>query len=279
MSRLKAPPFLTDQRLSGELWFAADLHLSAQTPRTNAAFLAFLEQAASTADALFLPGDIFDVWIGDDLATRNPPAWLAPILHGLAATSKKTRLYLGRGNRDFLMGQALARLVGGHLLPERIRLHTDYGCVLLSHGDEYCTDDKAFQRFRRVVHQPVIQKIFLSLPLSWRRRVAAWARNRRQATNQSKSMQIMDVAPATIQQAFKTADCRLMIHGHTHRPALHKHSINGQSCQRFVLPDWDCDTPGDVRGGWLALNEAGVVMQDLVSQEGVQPAPLQYGDP
>lgn len=241
----------------GCVWAASDIHMSAHTPATTRAFLDFLTQAAAHADALFLPGDIFDVWIGDDFALKNPPAWLLPILDALLATSRHTRLYIGRGNRDFLMGHALAQRIGAQLLPDVVQLDTDIGPVLLSHGDEYCTADAAYQRFRRRVRNPQLQRLFLSLGLGLRRAIADWARRRSQHQNRSKPMDIMDVHPDAINQAFRNTGCTVMVHGHTHRPAIHALTVDGKPRQRIVLPDWDFDhaTPG--RGGWVVIDSDG----------------------
>src|SRR5690606_16785141 len=115
-------------------------HLSDAHPETRQAFISFLDRASSQADALFLCGDIFDVWIGDDLATENPPPWLAEVVLAMRQTAGKIPLWLGRGNRDFLMGEALAAHVGAKLLPDALVLATSAGNILLSHGDQYCTD-------------------------------------------------------------------------------------------------------------------------------------------
>lgn len=267
MSSSKAPPCLTDcpaLSVSGTLWLAADIHLGASTPGTAEAFASFLRQAADSADALFLAGDIFDVWLGDDLATAHPPSWLEPILHALKRTSRQIPVYIGRGNRDFLMGQDLMRHVGARLLPDCIRLDTDAGSVLLSHGDEYCTQDKRYQRFRRIVRKPSVQHWFLNRPLAWRQAIARWARQRSQQSNRNKSMAIMDVSPAVVEASLAASGCTLMVHGHTHRPAIHHLTLQGRPRQRIVLPDWyveNNDAP--IRGGWLVLDRQGARLHYL----------------
>src|SRR5690606_10130653 len=137
--------------IPGVLWVASDIHLGTAVPQTARAFYAFLEQARHQADALILCGDIFDAWIGDDPALCTPPGWLAQALAQLRATAQAMPLYLVRGNRDFLMGQALADALGARLLDAPAVLDTDAGAILLAHGDEFCTDDLAYQRFRRIV--------------------------------------------------------------------------------------------------------------------------------
>lgn len=248
---------MTKISLTGVVWLASDIHLGAQTPETRRAFHAFLEQARSRADALILCGDIFDVWIGDDFATLNPPPWLDDTLHQLKLLAGTIPLWIGRGNRDFLIGEELTRYLGAELLPDVCRLNTDYGDVLLSHGDEYCLYDTGYQRFRRFVHNRLVQRLFLSLSLAWRRKIAAWARQRSQASNRYKSTHIMDVTPAAIEQAFTRTGVATMVHGHTHRPAIHRMNVGSRSCTRIVLPDWDYDHGTSHRGGWLTLDAHG----------------------
>lgn len=260
MSRSSTRLSLTKLQAPGVVWMASDIHLSASSPLTARAFQDFLRQAAKHADFLFLPGDIFDVWVGDDVALTDPPTWLVPILDAFISTSSQLQLFLGRGNRDFLMGQALARHLGAQLLPDTVRVQTDMGTLMLSHGDEYCTADAGYQRFRRWVRKPTVQRLFLMLSLRTRRAIARWARERSQKTNREKTMTIMDVHPDAIQTAFTASDCTLMVHGHTHRPAIHTLTIRGRTHTRIVLPDWDYDTPGTVRGGWLAIDKNGPVL-------------------
>lgn len=258
MSSSSKPPSLNSLQAAGTVWVASDIHLSAHAPATARAFLDFLDQAASQADALLLPGDIFDVWIGDDFALRDPPPWLRSILDALLKTAQQTRLYLGRGNRDFLMGESLAQHIGAQLLPDRTLLQTDIGPVVLSHGDEYCTADRGYQTFRQLVRNRAVQRMFLSLSLKTRRSIAAWARQRSQRNNLDKPMAIMDVEPSAIQAAFRQSGSSIMVHGHTHRPAVHTLVVDRRPCQRIVLPDWDYDHSPVPRGGWLVINRDGL---------------------
>src|SRR5690606_32434711 len=142
--------------------------------------------------------------------------------------SEKMTLWLGRGNRDFLMGRALADHVGAQILPDPVRLETDAGVILLSHGDEYCTDDHGYQRFRRIVRCPAVQWLYLQLSLSTRRRIADMARQRSMASNRHKSMEIMDVSPEAVKKAFSGTDADIMVHGHTHRPQIHHLTFDGR---------------------------------------------------
>ncbi len=249
--------------LAGTIWIASDIHLGPDTPATARAFHLFLDKACAQADALILCGDIFDAWIGDDFALSSPPEWLSQTLDKLAAVSGKIPLWLGRGNRDFLMGPALARRVGGQLLPETACLLTDSGQVLLSHGDEYCTADRAYQRLRRIVRNPMVQKALLSLSLKLRSGIADWARKRSMAANRDKSAGIMDVDPGAIEQAFLDSGVGVLVHGHTHRPAIHSLTAGGQTRSRIVLPDWDYDHITEPRGGWLAIDRHGPALHRL----------------
>lgn len=252
--------------LPGPLWLASDLHLSSSTPATAEAFCSFLQLAASEAASLALPGDIFEVWIGDDMISPAP-AWLADILQALKACAARIPVWLGRGNRDFLMGEGLATAAGVRLLPESALIETAYGLIMLSHGDEYCTDDTAYQQFRAMVRQPQWQAQFLALPIPERLKMVRQARDLSQAANQVKSMEIMDVNPEAVQAAFKNAGVSVMIHGHTHRPARHVLNVDGRKCERWVLPDWDCDQASPARGGWLVVDADGLESYDLEPKE------------
>lgn len=248
--------------LPGPLWLASDLHLGPAVPATSEAFLGFLDTAAEDASALLLPGDIFDAWIGDDVARAAPP-WLAAVLEGLRRAAARIPLWLGRGNRDFLIGQELADRLGARLLPDQAVIDSDYGRVLVSHGDEFCTDDQAYQQFRAMVRDPRWQAQFLAKPIPERLQLAAQARGESMSANQAKSMEIMDVNPDAVANAFRTAGVDLLIHGHTHRPARHVLEVDGRRRERWVLPDWECDHAAPARGGWLVLDRDGPQVYDL----------------
>lgn len=259
--------------LPGRIWVASDIHLGPESPATAAAFHDFLEQAARQADTLILAGDIFDAWIGDDVAL-HPEPWLRASLDALQAVAARIPLWMGRGNRDFLIGRDLLQQIGAHALPEPALLASDAGPILLAHGDEYCTADAGYQRFRRLVRRPGVQRAYLALPLRARRGIAAWARRRSMHSNQYKSTEIMDVEPSAIEQALRAADTSMLIHGHTHRPARHALTVDGHACERLVLPDWDFDHSAAARGGWIAIDSDGVRLV-LYGQDTPRPAKAQ----
>lgn len=246
----------------GPVWLASDLHLGADTPATQQAFLSFLRQAADEAAAVLLPGDIFNVWVGDD-AIADPPPWLAEALAAMKTAASRLPLYLGRGNRDFLMGRRLARELGAHLLPDVVLLQTPRVPVLLSHGDEYCTDDRAYQRWRAVARNPLLQKLFLASSLAWRQGFARKARARSMQAKRSTPLDIMDVSPDAVDAALRKTGASIVVHGHTHRPAHHVFAVDGRRCERWVLPDWELDRAGPRRGGWLVIDKDGLRFHDL----------------
>ena len=262
MSSSRKPRSLNKLNLPGRVWIASDIHLGPDSPATAAAFHAFLEQAGREADTLILAGDIFDAWIGDDVAFRPEP-WLKASLDALKAAAIRTPLWLGRGNRDFLIGKRLATQLGARLLPEPALLHTDAGLILLAHGDEYCTADARYQRFRRIVRHPGVQRAYFALPLALRQQIASWARRRSTHANRYKPADIMDVTPSAVEQALREAGSTILVHGHTHRPATHYLTVDGRACERWVIPDWDFDHAGSPRGGWIELSANGLQMMPV----------------
>lgn len=244
--------------LPGRVWIASDIHLGPDVPATAAAFHSFLEQAARQADTLILAGDIFDAWIGDDVALKAPEPWLRDSLAALRQTATRLPLWIGRGNRDFLIGPELLHYLGARQLPEPALLDTDAGTLLLAHGDEYCTGDPGYQRFRRLVRMPAVQRAYLALPLQWRKGIAAWARSRSMHANQYKTPEIMDVNRTAVIEALRDTDAHTLIHGHTHRPGRHTVEIGTRRCERWVLPDWDFDHADKSRGGWILIDDSGV---------------------
>jgi len=215
--------------------FIADLHLSTEEPAITAGFLRLLEGEARTAEALYILGDLFEAWIGDD--DPNPlHAAIAAAIRALVESG--VPCYFIHGNRDFLIGKRFARQSGMTLLPAE-KVLTLYGeRVLIMHGDTLCTDDVGYQRFRAKVQQRWLQTLFLSLPLFIRQRIAAKMRAGSKASNQTKSDAIMDVNQQAVSEVMRQHHVRHLIHWHTHRPAIHDLQIEGHPARRYVLGAW-----------------------------------------
>ncbi|HHP1264109.1 UDP-2,3-diacylglucosamine diphosphatase [Enterobacter roggenkampii] len=215
--------------------FIADLHLQTEEPAITAGFLRFLRGEAKSADALYILGDLFEAWIGDD--DPNPlHREMAAAIHALVDSG--VPCYFIHGNRDFLIGKRYARESGMTLLPEEQVLDLYGRKVLIMHGDTLCTDDTGYLAFRAKVHTPWIQKVFLALPLFIRNRIATRMRAGSKAANSSKSMTIMDVNPQAVVRVMEKHDVQWLIHGHTHRPDVHSLIANGQPAHRVVLGAW-----------------------------------------
>lgn len=229
--------------------FIADLHLCTEEPAITAGFLRFLAGDARQADALYILGDLFESWIGDD--DPNP-------LHREMAAAIKAVVDSGvpcffiHGNRDFLIGKRFARESGITLLPQEKVLDLYGRRVLIMHGDTLCTDDAGYQAFRAKVHKPWLQTLFLALPLFIRNRIAARMRAGSKVANSSKSLEIMDVNPQAVVVEMEKHHVQWLIHGHTHRSDVHELSANGKPAFRVVLGAWHSEgsmvkvTPDDV---------------------------------
>jgi UDP-2,3-diacylglucosamine hydrolase len=215
--------------------FASDLHLDSESPWAIDAFIAFLKGPARVAEALYLLGDLFEVWVGDDDDNSDNVRTCAA-LADLTASGVAT--YAIHGNRDFLLGESFSRRTGVKLLPDPVLVEL-YGVpTLLSHGDVFCTDDSSYQQLRSIVRQASWQQRFLSLPLFARRLLASAARAGSKAHTQRAIPTIMDVNPEAVLRAFRATGARRLIHGHTHRPAVHPCVVDGVSAERVVLAPW-----------------------------------------
>ncbi|WP_237385491.1 UDP-2,3-diacylglucosamine diphosphatase [Xenorhabdus sp. Sc-CR9] len=215
--------------------FIADLHLSEQEPAITAGFLRFLREDAIQAESLYILGDFFDYWIGDD--DPNPlHTKIAQALHELKL--KGISCYFIHGNRDFLLGSRFARESGLILLPQEKVLKLYGKRVLILHGDTLCTDDIGYQQYRKRVHTPWIQRLFLLLPLFIRLKIAAKMRAGSQYANTRKSEAIMDVNQQAVIEYFKQYQTDWMIHGHTHRAAIHDIKMGDKTVHRGVLGAW-----------------------------------------
>lgn len=219
--------------------FIADLHLAADRPDITAAFMRFLHQQAIHADALYILGDLFEVWIGDD----NPEPLVAEVAAALHELSNSgVPVYFIHGNRDFVLRDAYAKRCGMQLLPPQQVINLYGTPTLIMHGDSLCTLDIAYQKFRKWWNQPWWQWLLLRTPLSYRQHLARKARaksakHKQQYINQT-APQIMDVTPDEVPRVMANAGVLKLIHGHTHRPAVHQLSVNGQNAERYVLGDW-----------------------------------------
>ncbi|MEA3639321.1 MAG: UDP-2,3-diacylglucosamine diphosphatase [Lamprobacter sp.] len=221
---------------TGERLFISDLHLSPQRPALTRLFIEFLEQRAPRASELYILGDLFDAWIGDD---DDPLPEVRLAFQRL--TAQHRRCLVMHGNRDFLLGRRFARTTGCELIPDPCLIQLSGEPVLLMHGDGLCTDDLAYQRFRRRVRNPIAQQLFLWSPLSKRRRIAASYRQRSKEAMMAKPEEIMDVNDSAVIRQMRRFKVRRLIHGHTHRPRDHLIHLDGQPVLRQVLSDWHDD--------------------------------------
>ena len=219
---------------SGRYLFVSDLHLDAGTPAAVAQFLQFLQGPARDANALYILGDLFETWIGDD---DDEPV-RARICGALRELTMSTPCFVMHGNRDFLLGTAFEQRSGCRLLPDPTVLALPSARVLLMHGDLLCTADHDYQEFRQLARDPAHRAAWLRLPLTTRRALAQAARAGSHAHTSRVSEAIMDVDAVAVDTALRLAQARLLIHGHTHRPAVHSLQQDGQAMTRIVLGDW-----------------------------------------
>jgi len=225
-------------------YFIADLHLAQNRPDITACFLRFLKNEAMQAQSLYILGDLFEAWIGDD----DDSAYLATIAKALTTLSGfGTNIYYIHGNRDFLLGERFAKKSAMTLLPE-VDLIDLYGqSVVIMHGDTLCTRDVAYQKFRIKSRSWWWQAMIKSLPLFVRKKIAANYRKKSAAATSMKSQDIMDVTTTEVVKCLEDYQSQLLIHGHTHRPARHELKANGKKAQRIVLGDWY------EQGAWLKV--------------------------
>ena len=228
--------------------FISDLHLDPQRPAIIQLFLNFLQQQASGAEALYILGDLFEVWIGDD---ENSALGQTVSMALKVLGESGVPVYLLHGNRDFLLGNSFAAVSGIQLLPEAKVIDLYGTLTLVMHGDTLCTDDIEYQAFRSQVRAPEWRARILSLPLSQRRMMATQLRDTSQQALRKKAVDIMDVNGEAVVCAMRTHGVYRLIHGHTHRPNIHEWHLDGRVAQRIVLGDWyiqgsvlSCDVTG-----------------------------------
>jgi UDP-2,3-diacylglucosamine hydrolase len=232
-------------------FFISDLHLSEAIPNTVAAFERFIRVTAEGADSVFILGDLFEYWIGDDMLGEPFVARMAALLHTLS--ERGIALYIMHGNRDFLLGKRFMKAAGAIWLPDPFVITAFGSRMTLAHGDALCTADRPYLRFRRFARLRFAQTLFLASPFSWRR---ALAKKMRSASQEGRARPVSpkyDVTPEGVAALFKQSGTHLIVHGHTHRPAHHREPGG----TRWVLPDWDLDH-GEHRGGYLRIDAEGM---------------------
>ncbi|WP_210014517.1 UDP-2,3-diacylglucosamine diphosphatase [Pseudomonas palmensis] len=226
----------------------SDLHLQEERPDITRAFLDLLATRARSAQALYILGDFFEAWIGDDAMTP----YQASICQALRALSDTgTQVFLMHGNRDFLIGQAFCKAAGATLLPDPSVVELGGEPVLLMHGDSLCTRDEGYMKLRRYLRNPVSLWALRHLPLRTRHKLARKLRSESRAQTRMKANDIVDVTPEEVPRVMRQHGVRTLVHGHTHRPAIHKLMVGDAPARRIVLGDWD-------RQGWaLQVDEQG----------------------
>jgi len=235
--------------------FISDLHLDPARPAITRLFLSFLASLdPAETPGLFILGDLFEAWVGDD----DDNADLVPLLNALEdASARGVRIRIMHGNRDFLLGNRFATRTGCELLNEPARIDLYGTPTLLLHGDTLCTDDHEYQAFRRLVRDPAWQADFLARPLAERRAIAAGLRETSRDRTGQKAPEIMDVNQAAVETIMREQGVHQLIHGHTHRPAIHEFELDGRPARRVVLGDWY------EQGSLLRCNQSGCRLQSL----------------
>ena len=215
--------------------FISDLHLDIDRPEIGAQFVDFLETEARAADSLYILGDLFESWVGDDDPNPHYAAMKGAIR---ALVDSGVPVFFMHGNRDFMIGKQFAAETGVTLLDDPLPVKLYGQSVLLSHGDELCTDDVQYQQVRQMTHDPEWQAMMRAKPLDERLAFAAQARAASKAHHQAASEEIMDVNADAVRDAIRRYDVDILLHGHTHRPAVHEIDIPGRTARRIVLGDW-----------------------------------------
>jgi UDP-2,3-diacylglucosamine hydrolase len=238
-------------RAARPFFFLSDIHLSEAIPRTVAAFEHFIRVTAEQADSVFILGDLFEYWVGDDMLVEPFVARIAALLHTLS--ERGIALYIMHGNRDFLLGKRFMKAAGAIWLPDPFVI-TAFGIrVALAHGDALCTADHGYQIFRRFARIRLAQTLFLATPFRWRQKLAENMRAKSEHGRLRPVSQKYDVTPKAVAALFSKSKTATIIHGHTHLPARHREPGG----TRWVLPDWDLDH-GAHRGGYLRIDADGV---------------------
>jgi UDP-2,3-diacylglucosamine hydrolase len=234
--------------------FISDLHLDPARPEGIASFRDFCADTASGADAVYILGDLFEAWIGDD----DDDPGLEPVIAALASLARRgTPCHFMQGNRDFLAGAGFARRTGCQLLRDFEVVELFGQAVLLTHGDLLCTDDVRYQELRRQLRDPGWQRDFLGKSVDERRSIAAALRLLSQSEMAAKAEAIMDVNETTVRETMRRFGVSVLLHGHTHRPAIHRFDLDGSPAERIVLNDWYGP------GGYLRWDQTGPKLESL----------------
>jgi UDP-2,3-diacylglucosamine hydrolase len=228
--------------------FISDLHIDASSPRITAQFLSLLNGEAREAEALYILGDLFESWVGDDGADSDQTAAIAGLK---SLTAGGVPCFVMHGNRDFLLGSQFCAMSGARLLPDPLIVVLYGEPILVMHGDALCTDDRAYQRLRATVRNADWQRQFLALSVAARRALAGAARAGSQAHTAALEYAIADVNQTSVAAALRAAGVATLLHGHTHRPAIHPLTVDGRACTRIVLGDWHA------KGSVLRWNRSG----------------------
>jgi UDP-2,3-diacylglucosamine hydrolase len=217
------------------VFFVSDLHLDAARPEVTEAFRAFLAGEARDAEALYILGDLFELWIGPDPRDEHQRSVIDALAEYVRAGGN---CLFTHGNRDFLIDKRFASQTGIQIQPPATVVSLYDEPALLLHGDELCTDDYAYQRMRSVLRSPGLQRVYWTLPESLRRMIAARIRGQSRIASRTKPPEILDVNQDAVRAAMREHQVRLLIHGHTHRPGIHEFELDGQPARRIVLGDW-----------------------------------------
>ncbi|SSY71168.1 UDP-2,3-diacylglucosamine diphosphatase [Alysiella crassa] len=238
--------------------FIADLHLSDHTPSLNALFARFLREQTGKVAALYILGDLFEAWTGDDDDSQTAQQ----VAEQIRDFAQFAPVYFIAGNRDFVLGKQYASRANMQILPEQSMISLHGKRILLTHGDELCTDDVQYLRYRKIIRNPLLLKILLCLPFRKRKQIAEQIRSKsRQRKLNEQNYAISDATASGIQAACEhNRALDVLIHGHTHRQNIHYHQIFGREIARYVLPDWYDDV-----GGYLAVDEQGFAFHTLLS--------------
>ncbi len=229
--------------------FISDLHLGEERAEANERFFSFIEETASGAGSLYILGDLFEYWIGDDDLADPFHALIAGFLRRLSDAG--VALFVMHGNRDFLLARAFCDAAGARLVEDPTTIEAGGVRTLLMHGDTLCQDDTDYQAWRREARSSPWQQDFLGRSLEERRRIILGLREKSRHAVGAKPAAIMDVSPAAVRQAFQEHGVTRLVHGHTHRPGRHDLAVDGRPCERWVLPDWYGP------GGYLEIGAAG----------------------